>query len=137
MRRGINWYIFWHDLHKFYIWPLCKLWPWISRIAQGCHHSIRQDLEENAFILYFTLFTRFFSTNTVLDAMFHTFWRDVYTLGLKREKNVCLPFPDRTKNLNHCKVGFFLFCFVLFCFSYKLPSKLHNFASQKVYRCSI
>ena len=70
MRRGILIHVL-TQLHKFQNWPLYKLWPWISRIAQGCHRDIRHarmwkntysttNISKNiAFIPYFAVFTMF------------------------------------------------------------------------------
>jgi len=42
MTRRIIWYRFLKHLLNLAFWPLCKLWPWNSQIAQGCQFGTRQ-----------------------------------------------------------------------------------------------
>ena len=84
VRRGVYWYMFWHELHKFQIWPLYNLRT--SRIAQACHHGIRQDLEEHHSITIisqkYCIYTLFYAFREVLlDYNIFPVWIRVYPLA--------------------------------------------------------
>ncbi len=72
VRRGIYWYMF---LTRFtlQIWPLCKLWPWISRIAQRVPSWHSSGLEEHP------LSTTILSKKSV-NIPYHTFSRGSFRL---------------------------------------------------------
>ena len=71
-------YMFWHDLHKFQIWPLYKLWRWISwiELSTGAIEAFVRLWRTPAHITIFrykkcvpTLFYAFLIFNRLLECV--------------------------------------------------------------------
>ncbi len=63
------------------IWPLYKLWPWISQSAQGCHRGIRQDLEDHPLNYHY-------QQKNCVHTQFHAFHEVLFDYVLSLAKDV-------------------------------------------------